>query len=402
MRPVLWLAGGLAARGHRITFVITPYYKHLVESRGWRALDYGTAEEFANGLRDPRLWEPRRGSELVLDLMLDSLPRYAAMLDGEKTSFDLVVGTTLGTGAFTWAEQQRIPRLMLHLQPLCLRSEHDCPLFMENMEWLDRAPKFARRAVFWLTDQVLARKMFPRANAHRARLGLPPLRRLNEEFWNGADGVAALFPDWYAAPQPDWPRHVRQFGFLRETAPPAPPPLAPELESFFADGPPPILWTHGSANLDTEKFAVEAQKATTALGARGVLVGLDAGKILATDNFLPVQPLPFAQIFPRVCAVVHHGGIGTSAQALAAGVPQMVVPSAHDQPDNARRLERLGVGARLRYDEFSADIAAQKLSALLSAPGTRAACETMREKILAENFLPALCDWAEGLAAQGD
>ncbi len=400
VRPVLWLAGGLAARGHRISFIITPYYKNLVESRGWRALDVGTAEAFAATLRDPRLWAPRRGSELVLDHMVEALPRYADVLTRTQTSFDLVIGTTLATGAFTWAEQNRIPRLMLHLQPLCLRSLEDCPLFLEELEWLDRAPKLARRTLFWLTDQVLARKMFPAINAHRARLGLPPLRRIDDDLWHGADGVAALFPDWFAAPQPDWPRHLRQFGFPREAASESPPPLPPELESFLAAGPPPILWTHGSANLDTQKFAAIAREATANLGARGVLVGPATEEVPATDNFLPVRPWPFAQIFSRCGAVVHHGGIGTSAQALAAGVPQLIVPRAHDQPDNARRLERLGVGARLRYDKLTAPAAVQKLRALLSSPTTRAACAQWREKILVPNFLPALCDWAEEMAAR--
>jgi rhamnosyltransferase subunit B len=398
VRPVLWLAGGLAARGHQITFIITPYYRHLVEARGGRVLEVGTAEDFAATLRDPRLWEPRHGSELVLDQMLKSLPRYADVLSQANTRFNLVIGTTLATGAFTWAEQNRIPRLMLHLQPLCLRSLEDCPLFLEKLEWLDRAPKLARRALFWLTDQILTRKMFPAINAHRARLGLPPLRRIDDDLWHGADAVAALFPDWFAASQPDWPRHVRQFGFPREIAPETPPPLPPELEQFLAVGQPPILWTHGSANLDTGKFAAVARAATAALGARGMLIGPATTEVPATENFLSVRPMPFAQIFPRCGAVAHHGGIGTAAQALAAGVPQLVVPRAHDQPDNARRLERLGVGARLRYDELTAPAAAQKLQALLAAPTTCAACAHWRKKILAENFLPALCAWAEEIS----
>ncbi len=202
VRPVLWLAGGLAARGHRVTFIITPYYKHLVESRGWRALDIGTAEDFAAGMRNPRLWQPRAGSEMVMEIMLESLPRYAEILNTANEKFDLVVGTTLGTGVFTWAEQRQIPRLMLHLQPLCVPSVDDCPLFLENMEWLCRSPRWVKRGMFWMVDQVLARKLLPPVNAHRRRVGLPPLRRIHEELWHGAEGVAGLFPGWYAAPQP--------------------------------------------------------------------------------------------------------------------------------------------------------------------------------------------------------
>jgi rhamnosyltransferase subunit B len=406
VRPVLWLAEGLAARGHQITFIITPYYRHLIEARGWRAIDSGTKEEFTRTMRDPRLWEPRRGSELVINLMLESLPRYAQLLDRVGERFDLVIGTTLGTGAFTWAEKNRIPRLMLHLQPMCLRGADDCPLFLENWEWLCRAPRFVKRALFTMFDFIVARQVLRPANTYRASIGLPPLRRVYEEFWNGADGVAALFPAWYAAPQAEWPQNVRQFGFPLEivaqktllSATRAPQPLDPELEKFLASGPPPILWTHGSANLDTEKFAAGARTATELLGARGLLVGPSLPEFAATANFLSTRPAPFAQLFPRCRAVVHHGGIGTSAQALAAGVPQLVVPRAHDQPDNARRLEQLGVAARLGYPAFSGASAAAKLQALLNNPATAEHCFQLRQKMAADNFLPALCDWAAQLA----
>ena len=399
VRPVLWLAGGLAARGHRITFVITPYYKHLVEARGWPALAIGSADEFAAGMRNPRLWQPRAGSELVMEIMLESLSRYAAVLDAANETFDLVVGTTLGTGVFTWAESRRIPRLMLHLQPMCLRSVHDCPLFLESLEWLCRSPRWVKRGMFRVVDRVLTRKLLPAVNAHRQQAGLPPLRRVFADLWNGADGVAALFPDWYAAPQPDWPENLRQFGFPREAPPANPPALAPAMEKFLAEGAPPILWTHGSANLDTNKFAAVAQAATNLLGGRGILVGPGVAETAATKDFLTAKPLPFAQIFGRCRAVVHHGGIGTSVQALAAGVPQLIVPRAHDQPDNARRLERLGVGARLRYDNFSTATAVARLRGLLDLPANRAACRLFQEKVAADNSLSALCDWAEILAA---
>ena len=397
VRPGLWLAGGLAARGHRITFAITPYYKHLVEACGWRAIDIGTTENFAAGLRDLRLWQPRQGSELVLHQMLQSLPQYADALDYNGERFDLVIGTTLGTGAFTWAEKEKTPRLLLHLQPMCLGSVDDCPLYFEGAEWLCDAPKFVKRSLFWLFDLHLRQRLFPALNAHRARLRLPPLRHIREELWNGADGVAALFPSWFAAPQSEWPRQVRQFGFPLAVAP-TPPSLSPALENFLSAGEPPLLWTHGSANLDTEKFAAIARAATKLLGLRGVLVGPAHGKIPGQDNFIEVTHAPFAQLFPRVRAVVHHGGIGTTAQALAAGIPQLIIPRAHDQPDNARRLERLGVAARLRYAEFSAIAAAQKLRGLFFSPPTAAACAKWQSEIIASNPLPELCDWAEQLA----
>ncbi len=400
VRPVLWLAGGLAARGHRITFVITPYYKHLVEARGWRAVDVGTAEDFAKGMRDPRLWQPHAGTEFVLELMLESLPRYTEVLDAAGESFDLVVGSTLGVGAFTWAEARGIPRLMLHMQPMCLRSVEECPLYAEGWEWLCRSPRLVKRVLFALFDFVVGWKMLRPLNHIRRQRGLPPLHKVNDELWNGATGVAALFPGWYAPARPDWPSNVHQFGFPRESVPSHPTPLPPVLEDFLAAGEPPILWTHGSANLDTEKFAAGAREATALLGARGLLVGPAFSQTAVGQNFLILPHAPFAQVFSRCRAVVHHGGIGTTVQALAAGVPQLVIPRAHDQPDNAARLARLGVGAALSYHQFSGATAAEKLRALLANPATAQACATWREKTRQDQSLPALCVWAEQLAGK--
>lgn len=398
VRPALWLAGGLAARGHRITFIITPYYRRLIAPHGWTALALGTAEDFSRAMRDPRLWQPRAGSEFILGQMVASLPRYAEVLDRTAGDFDLVVGTTLGTGALTWAEQRRIPRLLLHLQPMCLRSVGDCPVFLEGLEWLRSAPGFVQNALFNLSDFLLARKLLSSINAYRATCRLPPLRKIYPELWNGADGVAALFPEWYAPAQPDWPRNVRQFGFPYDPAPASPPPLPPELENFLTAGEPPILWTHGSANLDTEKFAAVATAVTDKLGLRGLLVGPAFMETKSSGNFLTCAHAPFERIFSRCRAVVHHGGIGTSVQALAAGVPQLVVPRAHDQPDNAARLTRLGVAARIRYEKFSTDGATEKLRDLLTRPSAAAACARFQRKIRDEQPLLALCDWAETLA----
>jgi rhamnosyltransferase subunit B len=402
VRPLLWLAEGLAARGHRITFLITPYYGELVAARGWRWLPLGTAEGFAATMRDPRLWQPRHGSELVLREMLGSLPRCQAALDGAGGRFDLVIGTTLAAGVFTWAEKNGVPRLMTHLQPMCLRSMGDCPVFLEGWEWLSAAPAFVKRGAFWLIDQALIRLLLPPLNAHRATLGLRPLRRM-EEAWHGADGVAALFPAWYAPFQPDWPGHLRQFGFPfspSDTGSAAP--LSAELETFLAAGEPPILWTHGSANLHTEKFAAGAQSATKELGARGLLVGpaFQNEPATAARDFMALKHAPFEQVFSRCRAVVHHGGIGTLTKALAAGVPQLIIPRSHDQPDNARRLERMGVGASLRYRDFSGAAAAARLRGLLESPAVQTACEVYQKKLLADDPRPALCAWAEELAGR--
>jgi UDP:flavonoid glycosyltransferase YjiC (YdhE family) len=82
--------------------------------------------------------------------------------------------------------------------------------------------------------------------------------------------------------------------------------------------------------------------------------------------------------------VVHHGGVGTAAQGLAAGVPQLIMPMAHDQPDQAQRLKRLGVADWLLPKDFQADAVAARLQQLLKAEKTAAACRDMKARMAAQ------------------
>lgn len=90
--------------------------------------------------------------------------------------------------------------------------------------------------------------------------------------------------------------------------------------------------------------------------------------------------------------MVHHGGIGTLAEALAAGIPQLIRPTAHDQPDNAARLERLGVAATVRPKDYRAATVARRLEALLSASGVDGRCSQYAEQIDFDVALRMTCD----------
>jgi UDP:flavonoid glycosyltransferase YjiC (YdhE family) len=101
--------------------------------------------------------------------------------------------------------------------------------------------------------------------------------------------------------------------------------------------------------------------------------------------------VPFSRLFPRAAAVVHHGGIGTSAQGLAAGVPQLVMPLAHDQHDNAARLERLGVGRSLLPKKFRAPAVAARLDRLLRSQSVAEQCRAAADRICRDDPLPETC-----------
>jgi UDP:flavonoid glycosyltransferase YjiC (YdhE family) len=103
----------------------------------------------------------------------------------------------------------------------------------------------------------------------------------------------------------------------------------------------------------------------------------------------------FGGLFARASAVVHHGGIGTCAQALAAGVPQLLMPMAFDQPDNAERVTRLGVGEAIPPVRFTAERVAAALGRLLSAEQVAAACRQWRDRIDSADAVRQTCDLIE-------
>jgi rhamnosyltransferase subunit B len=107
--------------------------------------------------------------------------------------------------------------------------------------------------------------------------------------------------------------------------------------------------------------------------------------------------LPFSQIMPHCSALVYPGGIGTMAQAIKAGIPHLVVPHGHDQPDNAFRIERLGLGTSIYPERYRAPRVAVKLEQLFSSAEVRTRCTQFAEKIDPGVALERACDLIEGL-----
>jgi len=218
----------------------------------------------------------------------------------------------------------------------------------------------------------------------RAENGLRnPVRGIMRDYWISPQRVLALFPDWYAPRRADWPPQtvLTRFPLYDGEAP-----LDPAAEAFLAGGPAPILFTPGSANMWGKPFFEAAAGACARLGRRGMLVSGYSGHVpeALPQGVRAFGSLPFGRVFERCAAVVHHGGVGTSAQGLAAGVPQLIMPMAHDQPDQAQRLKRLGVGDYLLPKDFRAQAVADKLANLLSSKSVESACREFKARMAAQ------------------
>ncbi len=179
--------------------------------------------------------------------------------------------------------------------------------------------------------------------------------------------MLALFSRVLGEPQPDWPANTLITGFAFYDGDAGKTDLSPELEQFLAAGPPPLVFTLGSAAvMDAGDFYEQSAAGRELLAERAILlVGNEPHNLPTPCSFrnICVAPYaPFSKIFPRASVIVHQGGVGTTAQALRAGRPMLVMPYSHDQPDNARRVRHLGVAKVIQRKNYIAETAAKKIS----------------------------------------
>jgi UDP:flavonoid glycosyltransferase YjiC (YdhE family) len=390
VNPLLWLGRLLADRGHDVVVVIQAGMIDYAQRAGLRAVPAGSADEQETLMRDPDVWHPRR----AFGVLARKFPRWGEeMAPLVRTQVvpgrTVIIGAGIAFGARMAAECDQVPLVTTHLQPCIFMSPHEMPVLMAGMEHLKGRPlwlrKFFLRLGYWETERVLRGPV----NRARRRMGLTtPAKGILSRWALSPDLVLALFPEWFGPRQPDWPAQTVATRFpLNDEA--GSRPLSPELERFFSAGEPPVLLTPGSANLHARKFLVQGAEACWKLGRRALIVTPFKENLPAT---LPAgcahfDFAPFGPAFRRCALVMHHGGIGTSAQALAGGVPQMIMPMAHDQPDNAWRLRQLGVGDYLYPGRWEADRIAARAGTLLRAEGTGPACARARQ--LVEEQMPA-------------
>lgn len=206
-----------------------------------------------------------------------------------------------------------------------------------------------------------------------------------------------MFSPAFALPQPDWPANTAIAGFAFYDGSEPGTKLTPQLEEFLDAGEPPIVFTLGSAAVMAPgRFYEESIEAAKLLNRRAVLlIGKNPPPNNLSENMVAVNYAPYSQIFGRACAIVHQGGIGTTAQGLRAGRPTLVMPYSHDQPDNAARVERLGTSRTILPKEYSAVTVVKKLRELLGNPNYAAKATKIASIIQAENGVKVACDAIE-------
>lgn len=215
-------------------------------------------------------------------------------------------------------------------------------------------------------------------NRMRAGLALPPV--YNWDSWLRRPPLSiGLWPEWFAAPAPDWPMGVETVGFVSSEGVEHGE-LPPDAEAFLRGcDEPPVLVTHGTSRPWHAEFFAASAEACARLGRGCIIVTPDEDLVPANleENARHYKYLPFASLLPRMGAIIHHGGIGTLARAFAAGIPQLLLAFGSDRPDNASRLKRLEVAGYLPPASWSPPVIAETLQPLLSCPDVRERCASL-------------------------
>ncbi|HEY1067802.1 MAG TPA: glycosyltransferase [Pirellulales bacterium] len=404
VHPLIGIGRAMQARGHSVTMIANDHFEPLLRSLGFDFASTGNLEEFKDVIANPDLWHPRRGFKLLSRRMFVPLMQriYDRILELHEPGRTVVVAPTISFGARLAQERHDVPLATVLIQPVTLRSEHDAPK-LPGMRSMARWPRWTKRFLYWLADvAAIDPTLAPPLNTMRKEIGLPPVRRVLGPWSFSTDAIIGLYPEWFAPRQPDWPAHYAPSVFPRYDESGAAE-VPRDVQEFLAAGDAPIVFTFGSANEQASAPLREALDAVRRLNRRALFIARSADNVPQPlpASVMHASYVPFSAIFPRCAAVVHHGGIGTTAQGLAAGIPQLIMPMGFDQFDNAERCRRLGVGEELRPQHFRGPAVAAALQRLLTRPEVGIACRACQDRLAGEVDFTAICETIERVGRSG-
>lgn len=377
LNPYIAVGRALVERGHPVRLATSVDYRARIEAAG---LEFASLSPSIAELGDPErvaeaFFDRWRGPRRLYEAMVTvPLRRACADLRAAVEGVAIAVSHPLTPALALIAERLGLPWLSSVLSPYSLFSIAD-PSVTPGVEWLHRVPRIGRWPHGPMLDFVRAavRRWERPVHELRAEMGLPAVKgalAIDRQF--SPRGTLALFDAPLAAPQPDWPLRTLLCGAaLYDAGDPQDSTAASDeaLEEFLKSGPPPVVFALGSSAVWLARdFWHHAIAACCTLGIRGLLVTGMPIQDRLPSNIAAIASLPYSRVFPRAAAIVHHAGIGTLSFALRSGRPQLLLPVGFDQPDNAARAVRLGVGRMLPFRRAHHDLRlVRELEAVLAS-----------------------------------
>lgn len=414
LHPMLALAIELRKRGHEIVINTLEVYREKINTLGFEfyPLRPDLDPEKDRGLaRD--LMDKNTGTEMLLrEILLPSVREMYEDLMRAIDGADLLISGEVVFPAKSSVEKTGIKWITTALQPGSFISAHD-PFVPPTAEWLRHfrflGAKFhrtlygfvRRRVASWLEPYRQFRREIGLNENHDPVFGDKYSDLLN----------LALFSKVLGKPQPDWHQPTLQTGFCFYDGQDDLGTMPPGLQAFLEAGEPPVVFTLGSAAvMDARNFFEESAKAARLLDKRAVLLygtfnqqpelekngewKIESGEKISS-KIAAFDYAPYSLVFPQAACIVHQGGVGTTAQALRAAVPHLIMPYSHDQPDNAARCQRIGVAEMISRNNYTAEEAAKRLKKILSGQSYKKNAEAAGKTVRSENGTMMACDAIE-------
>ena len=395
LHPYLALSLEAKARGHSPVIATSKRYRQKIEAVGieFRAIAPDLPPEDEFGALAKRVMNDQDGPRFLFEEILSPAIRaqFADLLSASEDADILITHPAVMAGPLV-ARKAKKKWLSSVLSPISLWSRRDPAVLptMPHLDWLRvLGPLWGAVQVF--AGQRATKTWLREVERLRVEQGIEDAGHPMFAGQFSLSGTLALFSRHFCAPQSDWPAKTTATGFCFYDALG----LEPQHDegtwrAWMQSGSPPVVFGLGSAAVhDGQAVWESAVKASKRDGVRVVL--LTANTFHSNqEGVLCVPYAPYSEIFPLARQVFHQGGVGTTAQALRAGVPQIIMPFAHDQNDNAARVQRLGVGTWLRKGELSS-LSLQSSPELKRIERARKIGERIRE----ENGARAACEVIE-------
>jgi rhamnosyltransferase subunit B len=400
LHPKIALGLELKKRGYHIRFATMGFYREKVEMLGFEYVPMAPHMDPEEVARAPELMDAKKGTEKILREII--LPNVRPMFDDLMKAVDgadLLITGEIVYAAKSVVEKTGIKWVSSTLAPISLFSVYD-PSVPPPAQWFENlrglGPTFhhgVHGLIRWLVSDWL--------KPYREFRGKLDLDENHDPIFDGKYSDLlhlVMFSKVLAKPQPDWPRASLQTGFCFYDGRDDSGTMPEELEEFLDAAEPPIVFTLGSAAvMDARDFFDESAKAARTLGRRAVLLyGRDNTPPKGLDeNIVAFEYAPYSIVFPKASCVVHQAGAGTTGQVLRAGVPHLIMPYGHDQPDNAARCRRVGVGEIIRRDRYTAVNAVTMLRKILSDTSYFARADEASKIVRGEHGTKTACDAIE-------
>lgn len=402
LHPKIALGLELKKRGHEIALATMEFYRERIEGLGLGFTPMRPHLDMNDLDLAIEILDLRRGPEILIRKII--FPNIRGMYDDLTAAVsgkDALVTGEVVYAARSVVEKTGIKWISTSLAPLSFFSSSDPSIYPtgEFMESLRFMPAFFHSAVFSLARFSVDSWLRP-YREFRREIGLDEDH--DPIFFGKYSNLLhlALFSKVLGKPQPDWHRPTLQTGFCFYDRADDTHKIDPALAKFLDAGDAPIVFTLGSAAvMDARDFFEQSAKAARILGRRAVLLYGEFNDP-PTDMYESVAGFPYApysSVFPRAACVVHQGGVGTTAQGLRAGVPQLIMPFGHDQPDNAARARRFGVAEIISRNSYNAANAVNILRKLLTDTSYRAKAAEAKDIILTEAGVKIACDAIENI-----